>query len=134
MRNTYKILSSKSRNKRLQYYGWRKNLFDQPVKNYLRRNENIQKIATVQGDDYTTVCFLDYNCFKEHKLSARTLSEQQSLDVDPIAIQQINFTGNLEQKEGATMLFFTEESQENFLDFSLETVRVFQFCFVLRQY
>ena len=100
--------------------------FDQPVKNYLRRNENIQKIATVQGDDY--------NCFKEHKLSARTLSEQQSLDVDPIAIQQINFTGNLEQKEGATMLFFTEESQENFLDFSLDTVRVFQFCFVLRQY
>ena len=108
--------------------------FDQPVKNYLRRNENIQKIATVQGDDYTTVCFLDYNCFKEHKLSARTLSEQQSLDVDPIAIQQINFTGNLEQKEGATMLFFTEESQEIFLDFSLGTVRVFQFCFVLRQY
>ena len=108
--------------------------FDQPVKNYLRRNENIQKIAAVQGDDYTTVCFLDYNCFKKHKLIARTLSEQQSPDVDPIAIQQINFTENLEQKEGATMLFFTEESQEILLDFSLGTVRVFQFCFVLRQY
>ena len=108
--------------------------FDQPVKNYLRRNQNIQKIAAVQGDDCTTVCSLDYNCFKEHKLSARTLSEQQSLDVDPIAIQQINFTGNLEQKEGATMLFFTKESQKIFLDFSLGTVRVFQFCFVLRQY
>ena len=108
--------------------------FDQPVKKYLRRNQNIQKIAAVQGDDYTTVCSLDYNCFKEHKLSARTLSEQQSLDVDPRAIQQINFTGTLEQNEGATMLFFTKESQKIFLDFSLGTVRVFQFCFVLRQY
>ena len=35
-----------------------KNFFDQPVK-----CDNIPKIATGQGDDYTTGCLLDYNYF-----------------------------------------------------------------------
>ena len=38
-----------------------KNLFDQPVKNNLRKYDNIRKIATGQGDDYTTGCLVDYN-------------------------------------------------------------------------
>ena len=33
-----------------------KNFFDQPVKNDQRTYGDIKKIATVQGDDYTTVC------------------------------------------------------------------------------
>ena len=36
---------------------------DQPVKYDLITYENIQKIATSQGDDYTTSCLLDYNYF-----------------------------------------------------------------------
>ena len=72
------------------------NLFDQPVKSYLRTYENIKKTATGQGDDYTTGCLLDYNYFKEYyKLIAIDLSKQQALDADPKEIQQINFTGNL---------------------------------------
>ena len=43
-----------------------KNLFDQPVKNYKITYENINKIATGQGDDYTTGCLLDYSCFKDN--------------------------------------------------------------------
>ena len=38
-----------------------KNFFDEPVKNDLITNKNIQKIATSQGDDYTYGCLLDYN-------------------------------------------------------------------------
>ena len=34
----------------------RENFFDQPVKNNKVTYENIRKIATGQGDDYTTVC------------------------------------------------------------------------------
>ena len=34
--------------------------FDQPVKNNELTYENIRKIATGQGDDYTTGCLLDY--------------------------------------------------------------------------
>ena len=33
-----------------------KNFFDQPLKNYKITYENILKIATGQGDDYTTGC------------------------------------------------------------------------------
>ena len=36
-----------------------KNFFDQPVKNNKVTYENIRKIATDQGDDYTTGCLLD---------------------------------------------------------------------------
>ena len=38
-----------------------KNLFDQPVNNNLRKYDNIRKIATGQGDDYTAGCLVDYN-------------------------------------------------------------------------
>ena len=33
------------------------------------------------------------------------LSKQQELDADPRAIQQINFTANLDRNNGATMFF-----------------------------
>ena len=37
------------------------NFFDQPIKNNKVTYENIRKIATGQGDDYTTGCLLDYS-------------------------------------------------------------------------
>ena len=39
--------------------------FDQPVRNGKVTYENVRKIATGQGDDYTTVCLLDYTYFKK---------------------------------------------------------------------
>ena len=70
------------------------NFFDQPVKNHIITYDNIRKISTGQGDDYTTGCLLDYNYFKEHyKMIAIDLSK---LDSYPNVIQKINFTGNLE--------------------------------------
>ena len=43
-----------------------RNFFDQPAKNNLRIYDNIRKITTGQGDDYTTGCLLDYNFFNEY--------------------------------------------------------------------
>ena len=74
------------------------NLFDQPIKNNKVTYENIRKIATGQGDDYTTGCLLDYPYFADtYKMIAVDLSKQQALDTDPRAIQQINFTANLDR-------------------------------------
>ena len=42
----------------------RKKLFDQSVKNDLRAYENIRRIASGQGDNYTTGYLLDYICLK----------------------------------------------------------------------
>ena len=42
-----------------------KNVFDQPVKTSIRTYDNIKKIATGQGDDYTVGCLVDYNYLKK---------------------------------------------------------------------
>ena len=52
------------------------------------------------------------------------LSKQQKLDADPKAIQQINFTGNLNRVAGVTMFFIIEETKETILDFLQGTVKV----------
>ena len=73
---------------------------------------------------------LDYNHNKSHyKLIAIDLSKQQELDADPKAIQQINFTENLDRDEGTTIFFITEEAKETVLDFSKGTVEVIWFYF-----
>ena len=54
----------------------RRNFFDQPVKNDLRIYDNIQKITTSSGDDYTTGYLLDYPNFKKcYKMIAIDLSK-----------------------------------------------------------
>ena len=52
------------------------------------------------------------------------LSKQQALDADPRAIQQINFTANLDRARNTTMFFIIEEAKETVLDFSQGTVKV----------
>ena len=75
-------------------------------------------------NDYTTGYLLDYPYFKKYcKLVAIDLRKQQKLNADPREIQQINFTGNLDRAEGATMFFIIEEAKETVLDFSKEAVK-----------
>ena len=50
------------------------------------------------------------------------LSKQQALDADPRAIQQINFTANLDR--AGTVYFILEEAKGTILDFSQGTVKV----------
>ena len=43
-----------------------RNFFNQTIKNDLKTYDNIRKITTGQGDDYTTGCLLDYPYFKKY--------------------------------------------------------------------
>ena len=43
-----------------------KNVFDQPINSMNKTYENIKKLATGQGDDYTPGCLLDHIYFKDH--------------------------------------------------------------------
>ena len=71
-----------------------KTFFDQQGKSHKRTYDNIRKIATSKGDEYTTGCLLDYPYFKDYyKMMAIYLSKQQALYSDPKAIHQIDFTG-----------------------------------------
>ena len=77
-----------------------KNCFDQWINDDTKTYEKITKIGTSKGDYYTTDYFLDYLYFKEnYKIIAIDLSKQQALDDYPRAIQQINFTANLNTAE-----------------------------------
>ena len=101
------------------------NFFDQPMKNNKVTYENISKIATGRGDDYTTACLLDYPYFKyTYKMIAVDLSKQQALVADPRTIQQINFTANLDRAGKTRIYFILEERKETILDFSQGTVKV----------
>ena len=54
----------------------------------------------------TTGCLLDYPCYKGHyKIIVIDLSKQQECGTNSKAIQQINFTGNLDQ-DGITIIYF----------------------------
>ena len=92
------------------------NVFDQPIRNNLITYDNIRKVATGQGDDYTTGCLLDCNNFKNYyKMIAIDLNKQQALDVDPEAIQKLNFTGNVENQ--SAIFFVIEKAKETVFDF-----------------
>ena len=85
------LLSIETKNYKVMI-GWNI-FFDQPLKNDVRKYDNFLKIASIQGDDYTSGCLVDYSYYeKYYKL------------VDPKPIQQINFTRNLEENNAA--IFF----------------------------
>ena len=107
-----------------------KTFFDKPVKDNKITCENIRKIATDQGDDYTTGCLLDYAYFRDiYKMIAIDLSKQQALDADPRAIKQINFIANLDRAGNTRIFFILEEAKETVLDFSQGTVKVLYMCY-----
>ena len=102
-----------------------RNFFDQPVNNMNKTYENIRKIPTGKGDDYTTGCLLDYPYFKDnYKMIAIDLSKQQVLDADPRKIQQINFTTDLDRDGNTTMFFIIEQEKETIFEFLQGTVKI----------
>ena len=102
-----------------------RNFFDQPIKNDKTTDDNIRKITTGQGDDYTTGCLLDYIYFKNYyKMIVVDLSKQQALDADPKAIQQINFTANLDKEGNTRFSFILEKAKETVFEFSKGAVKI----------
>ena len=101
------------------------NFFDQPIKNNKVTYDNIRKIVTGQGDDYTTGCLLDYPYFANiYKMIEVDVSKKQALDAHPRAIQKINFTANLNRAGNTRGYFILEEAKETIPDFSQGTVKV----------
>ena len=93
----------------------------QSLENDLTTYDSVQKTETVQGDDYTTGCLLDYHYFKEHhNMIAIHLSKLNELDVDLKAIQEIFFAGNLNQDEFPYWI-----RERNHFGFFPRTVKVF---------
>ena len=58
-----------------------KNVFGQPIKNYIKIYDKIKKITTGRGDGYATGCLLDYNYFKIRKMIAIDLIKQHLMPI-----------------------------------------------------
>ena len=91
----------------------------------IKQYDEVRKVSTEQGDDYTTGCLLDYAYFRDHyKLVAVDLSKQKELDADPRASQQIEFFEML--KTDSEVCRVLEKSKETVLEFYKGTVKVLQ--------
>ena len=78
-----------------------KNFYDQPINDLMKQYDEVRKVSTGQGYDYTTDCLLNYAYFKDnYKLIAVDLSKQKALDADPTAIQQVVFQGAVGRNVG----------------------------------
>ena len=65
-----------------------RNFYDQPINDSIRQYDEVRKISTGQGHDYTTGCLLDFAYFENNcRLIAADLSKQKALDADSRAIQ-----------------------------------------------
>ena len=79
------------------------------------KHDNIRKIATDQGDNYTIGCLLDYPYYKTYyKIIAIDLSKQQKLDTYWKRVQQISFAGNLTRVGGCNNVFHYWIRKESF--------------------
>ena len=92
--------------------------------------DEVRKVSTGQGDDYTTGCLLDFAYFKDnYRVIASDLSKNKALDTDSRAIQQIIFTGKIKSAVANTRVIIyciLEQSKETTLQFSKGTTKVLQ--------
>ena len=61
------------------------------------------------------------------------LSKQQALDAAPKALQQINFTANLDTAERTRFYFILEEAKETVFEFSQELQKVCK-CNIIKRF
>ena len=116
---------------KIEYYNIEidgRNFNDQAIKDSIKQYDEIKKISTGKGDDYTTGCLLNFPYFeKNYRLIAADLSKQKALDAASRAIQQIIFTGKIKAKETNTRViiyYILEKSKETILQFSKGTTKV----------
>ena len=95
--------------------------FDLPIKT---EDEAYEKIIDIsRNNEYTTGNLVDYDYFKKYyKLIAIDLSKQQVLQENKDLIQQINFTGKLE--EAANVFIIIEKKENTILEFSQNLANV----------
>ena len=93
-----------------------RNIYDQPISDKIRKYDELRKLTTGKGDDYTTGCLLDYKNFRnDFLIRACNLQQQKELDADPRSIQEIE--ANFMLDTNSQILTVLEKSKETVLEF-----------------
>ena len=97
------------------------------LSNLIKQYDEVRKVSTGHGDDYTTGSLLDYAYFKDnHRLTAVDLSKQKALDADPREIKQTVFQEVVGGADGTKTRLYTilEQSKETVLEFYKGTAKL----------
>ena len=79
-----------------------RNFNDQNISDDFKKYEELRKVMTGRGEDYTAGYLLDYNyCKSNYKLICCDLSKQKVLDSNPKANQQVEFIYKLDNTKAA---------------------------------
>ena len=85
--------------------------------------KNLSKMS--RNDDYTTRNLSDYF---HHQIFYKLVGINLSRQTNKTIPQQINLTGKLGEDKGATLFFITEKQQKTILNFSLDSLKVIEYC------
>ena len=103
------------------------NFYDQPINDLIKQYDDVRKVSTGQGDNYTTGYLLDYAYFKDNYwLISVDVSKQKALDDDPRATQQIEFQWVVGGDDNTKTRLYTilKQSKETVLEFYKATAKV----------
>ena len=90
-----------------------KNFFDQPIDSDTKQYEEIKNLSTGQGEDYTTVCILDYVYVKNHyRKIAVDLSRQKATQQKKLVGQFKNRDNEIVNNESMFVLPFLEKIKQ----------------------
>ena len=102
-----------------------RNFYDQNINDGITRYNELLKLTTGKGEDYTTGSLIDYDYYiKDWNIVAVDLSKQTTLDSDSRAIQQREFIYKL-GVGNTQILTVLEKEKDTVLEFSKGTVKVY---------
>ena len=99
----------------------------QPIDDLIKQYDQVRKVSTGKGDDYTAGYLLDYvHCKDNYRLTAVGLSKENALGADPRAIQQIVFQGVVGGDDNTKISPYNilQKSKEPVLEFYKGTAKV----------
>ena len=89
------------------------------ISQWKNKQEAYETLIKISGnDDYTTRKLIDSSYQNYCKLIGMDLSRQANTNIP----WEINFTGKLEEDDGATIFFIGEKQQKTILNFSLDSL------------
>ena len=102
-----------------------RNFYDQSINDLIKQYDEVRKISTGQGDDYTTGCLLDFAYFeKKLQINCCWFKQTKNFRCYSRAIQQITFNGKTDNT--IRVYYILKQSKEKILEFSKGTTEVFK--------
>ena len=106
-----------------------RNFYDHPINDLIKQYDEVRKISTGQGEDYTTGCLLDLAYFlKNYRLIAADLSKKKSFRCwfknSSANYFYFYFIKATEENTRVIIYYILEKSKETILEFSKGTTIV----------